>query len=52
MALLQQPDGVVPEVITQVGANPGVVQAQLEADLARRPKVYGGNAPAGHERAT
>ena len=27
LALLQQPDGVVPEVITQAGANPGVVQA-------------------------
>ena len=47
LALLQQPDGVVPEVITQAGANPGVVQAQLEADLTRRPKVYGGNAQPG-----
>ena len=47
LALLQQPDGVVPEVITQVGANPAVVQSQLEADLARRPKVYGGNAQPG-----
>ncbi len=47
LALLQQPDGVVPEVITQAGANPQVVQAQLEADLARRPKVYGGNAQPG-----
>ena len=27
LALLQQPDGVVPEVITQAGANPGVVQS-------------------------
>ena len=47
LALLQQPDGVVPEVITQAGANPGAVQSQLEADLARRPKVYGGNAQPG-----
>ena len=47
LALLQQPDGVVPEVITQAGANPRVVQAQLEADLTRRPKVYGGNAQPG-----
>ena len=47
LALLQQPDGVVPEVITQAGANPQVVQSQLEADLARRPKVYGGNAQPG-----
>ena len=47
LALLQQPDGVVPEVITQAGANPQAVQSQLEADLARRPKVYGGNAQPG-----
>ena len=47
LALLQQPDGVVPEVITQAGANPQVVQSQLEVDLARRPKVYGSNAQPG-----
>ena len=47
LALLQQPEGVVPEILMQVGANPQVVQSQLEAELARRPKVYGGNAQAG-----
>ena len=50
LALLQQPDGVVPEVITQAGANPQVVQTQLEADLARRPKVVRRQRPAGRER--
>jgi ATP-dependent Clp protease ATP-binding subunit ClpB len=47
LALLMQSDGVVPEILQQVGANPAAVQGQLEADLARRPKVYGGNVQAG-----
>ena len=49
LALLQQDDGVVPEVITPGrGAIPaGVVQSQLEAELARRPKVYGSNVQPG-----
>ncbi|MGQ9490474.1 MAG: ATP-dependent chaperone ClpB [Anaerolineae bacterium] len=47
LALLQQSDGVVPEVLTQVGAQPATVQAQLEADLARRPKAYGSNVQPG-----
>jgi len=42
LALLQQPEGVVPEIIQGIGANPEAVQGQLEAELARRPKVYGG----------
>ncbi len=47
LALLQQSDGVVPEVLIQVGAQPAAVQAQLEADLARRPKAYGSNVQPG-----
>jgi ATP-dependent Clp protease ATP-binding subunit ClpB len=45
--LLTQPEGVVPEVIQQAGADPAALQAQLEDELARRPKVYGGNAQLG-----
>ncbi len=47
LALLQQADGVVPEVLTQIGVQPAAVQAQLEADLARRPKAYGSNVQPG-----
>ena len=47
LALLQQPDGVVPEVITQAGGIRRSCRAQLESNLARRPKVYGGNAQPG-----
>jgi ATP-dependent Clp protease ATP-binding subunit ClpB len=47
LALLQQADGVVPEILQQVGANPPAVLAQIEADLARRPKAYGSNVQPG-----
>jgi ATP-dependent Clp protease ATP-binding subunit ClpB len=43
LALLTQPEGVVPEIIQQMGLNPQVLQGQVEADLVRRPKVYGSN---------
>jgi len=54
LALIQQEDGVVPEVLEQIGAarrgdgaaTPTLataLQTQLEAELARRPKVYGDN---------
>ena len=45
--LLTQSDGVAPEVIQQAGADPSALQIQLEEELARRPKVYGGNAQPG-----
>jgi ATP-dependent Clp protease ATP-binding subunit ClpB len=45
--LLTQSDGVAPEVIQQAGADPSALQTQLEEELARRPKVYGGNAQPG-----
>ncbi len=58
LALLQQSDGVVPEIIAQVDSgrrgdslavapSTAALQSQLEAELARRPKVYGGNAQLG-----
>jgi ATP-dependent Clp protease ATP-binding subunit ClpB len=50
-ALLTQPEGVVPEVIAQAGADPAALQSQLAAELARRPKVYGGNVQAGLSQA-
>jgi ATP-dependent Clp protease ATP-binding subunit ClpB len=41
LALLQQADGVAPQVIQGLGRNPGQLAAQVEAELNRRPKVYG-----------
>jgi ATP-dependent Clp protease ATP-binding subunit ClpB len=41
LALLQQADGVVPQIVQGLGQNPAQLEAQVEEELARRPKVYG-----------
>ncbi|MDH7475285.1 MAG: ATP-dependent chaperone ClpB [Anaerolineae bacterium] len=40
-ALLQQGDGVVPQVLARVGANPQAMLAQVQAELGRLPRVTG-----------
>ncbi|MCQ3931145.1 MAG: ATP-dependent chaperone ClpB [Chloroflexi bacterium] len=40
-ALLQQSDGVVPQLISKVGARPTVVLNDVKNLLASKPKVYG-----------
>jgi len=51
LALLQQQDGVVPQVISKIGARPQSVVGALENLLANRPKVYGASAQIGASRA-
>ena len=46
-ALLQQGDGVVPQVLARVGANPQAMPAQVEDELNRLPKVTGATAQVG-----
>ena len=46
-ALLEQPDGLAPRLLSQAGADPEQVQEQLEAELERRPKVTGPGASPG-----
>ena len=41
-ALLQQDEGVVPQVLQRVGANPRDLFQQVQAELNRLPKVSGG----------
>jgi len=41
-ALLQQREGVVAPVLAKLGAHPETVQAQIETELGRLPKVRGG----------
>ncbi len=41
LALLQQSDGVAPLVVQGLGRNPAQLASQVEAELNRRPKVYG-----------
>jgi len=51
LALLRQSDGVVPQIAQRVGASPGLLIGDLEADLNRRPKAYGATAQVGLSRA-
>jgi ATP-dependent Clp protease ATP-binding subunit ClpB len=51
LALVQQADGVVPQVIGKIGARPQTVAADLQNMLANRPKVYGSAAQVGIGRA-
>ncbi len=44
VALTEQKDGVVPEVIAKIGARPAVVLADLMAMLENKPRVSGSNA--------
>ncbi|MET7936772.1 ATP-dependent chaperone ClpB [Streptomyces sp. NPDC005322] len=46
-ALLDQPEGLVPRLVTQVGADPAAMRSMLEAELARKPKVTGPGAAPG-----
>ncbi|MFZ2487386.1 MAG: ATP-dependent chaperone ClpB [Anaerolineae bacterium] len=41
LALLQQSDGVAPQIVQALGLNPETLAAQVAAEVARRPKVYG-----------
>ncbi len=41
VALLEQTDGVVPRLISGLGADPRVLRTRLTADLERRPHVSG-----------
>jgi ATP-dependent Clp protease ATP-binding subunit ClpB len=51
LALLRQSDGVVPQVVQRLGASPGLLMTDLEAELNRRPKAYGATAQLGLSRA-
>jgi ATP-dependent Clp protease ATP-binding subunit ClpB len=41
LAVLDQPDGIVPRLLTQAGADPDRLRSALEAELSRRPRVTG-----------
>ncbi len=45
LALLDQPEGVVPRVVARLGTDPRILRTRLDAELERRPRVVG--APAG-----
>ena len=41
LALAEQPEGIVPRLLAQAGADADQLRAALEAELARRPRVSG-----------
>jgi ATP-dependent Clp protease ATP-binding subunit ClpB len=50
LALLRQSDGVVPQIVQGLGLQPGALMQQLQGELGRKPKVYGGTAQVGLSR--
>ncbi|MFE5118022.1 ATP-dependent chaperone ClpB [Streptomyces sp. NPDC056669] len=52
LALLDQPDGLTPRLVGQVGADPEAVRTMLEAEVARKPRVTGPGAAPGQVFAT
>jgi ATP-dependent Clp protease ATP-binding subunit ClpB len=51
LSLLQQTDGVVPQIVQKLENSPQALQQRLESDLTARPKVYGTTAQVGLSRA-
>src|SRR5882757_9567086 len=45
LALLGQAESLVPELLARIGVPPAKLQPELEAELARRHKIQGGNDP-------
>jgi len=41
LTLLQQADGVVPQIVQSLGLSPQLLLEQVQAELQRKPKVYG-----------
>ena len=41
LALLDQPEGIAPRLLSQAGADPDRLRKALEAELSRRPRVTG-----------
>jgi ATP-dependent Clp protease ATP-binding subunit ClpB len=43
LALVEQSEGLVPELLKKVGANPATIREQIQASLGDRPRVTGGD---------
>ncbi|HZZ53279.1 MAG TPA: Clp protease N-terminal domain-containing protein, partial [Trebonia sp.] len=52
LALLDQPEGIAPRLLSQAGADPDRLRSALEAELARRPRVTGPGVNPGEVRVT
>ena len=45
LALVEQPEGIVPELFRKMGVEPKPFAAALREDLSRLPQAYGGSSP-------
>jgi ATP-dependent Clp protease ATP-binding subunit ClpB len=45
LALVEQPDGIVPELLRKMGAEPKPFAATLREDLSRQAQTFGGSSP-------
>ncbi len=52
LALLEQPEGIVPRLLAQAGADTDRLRTALEAELSRRPRVSGPGAAPGQVNVT
>ncbi|MGY1836340.1 ATP-dependent chaperone ClpB [Blastococcus sp. SYSU DS0510] len=52
LALLDQPEGLTPRLLSQAGADPDRVRVDVEAELGRRPRVTGPGAAPGQVHVT
>jgi ATP-dependent Clp protease ATP-binding subunit ClpB len=52
LALLDQPEGIVPRLLTQAAGDPDRLRTALENDLSRRPRVTGPGATPGQVNVT
>jgi ATP-dependent Clp protease ATP-binding subunit ClpB len=43
LALLEQSEGLIPQLLKKVGADPSVIHQQIQGSLADRPRVTGGD---------
>jgi ATP-dependent Clp protease ATP-binding subunit ClpB len=52
LALLEQPEGIVPRLLVQAGADTDRLRTALEAEMSRRPRVSGPGAAPGQVNVT
>ncbi|MGC2241611.1 MAG: Clp protease N-terminal domain-containing protein, partial [Acidimicrobiia bacterium] len=52
LALATQPEGLTPRLLSQAGVDVGLLTADLESELNRRPKITGGSISPGEMRIT
>ncbi len=50
LALVRQQDGIVPAIVSRIAGSPAMLRADLEKEVAARPKMYGGAGQPGLSR--